>query len=81
MTRRKKLVEQAKNNEGDPDPTNLHGLLYRLLSRPKMLISAVLILVAIGMVMVGVIRLANAVRIDIGPVGVEVIAPTVLPTL
>lgn len=55
----------------EPDPVNVAGLLYRVVSRWRVLLgAAVIIAVVVGLVVVAT-HFLGSVRIEIGPVGVE----------
>jgi hypothetical protein len=55
----------------DPDPANVAGLLYRVLSRWRVLLGAAVIIVVVVGVVVIATHLLGPVRVEIGPVGVE----------
>jgi hypothetical protein len=55
----------------DPDPSTVVGLVYRIFSRWRIMLGAVIaVLVLVGIVVL-ISHLVGPVRVEIGPVGVE----------
>ena len=61
--------ENAALREGDP--INFAGLLYRVISRWRVMLGAVVVIAVVVGVVVVATHLLGPVRVEIGPVGVE----------